>query len=309
MILPLLYANFSTAVVGGSLGEAAGRVSNAAKRDSTSFDLGGELSDRTTSQIVWSCFVTIFACTWVAIHPNIPGPLESSFQRLRRRIAIAILAVIGPEFIALFAIRQRVAAKAIAREFNDKFNGGVNPQSSLCKKLRQWFGSRSDEKAQRGWTLTHGFFVQMGGLTLYHEGKLVKVLTFSRLLRAIESGEIDIPNIPEEDIIDKSKGDWLSKSAVVVQTTWFVAQCVGRWISHLPLADLEVLTLAFATLNAFVYAVWWSKPQGVDVPLRLQLKSSIGPIPFSFANIDIIRSPISDHDFASSLPVLPPRSL
>src|ERR1700691_5725134 len=31
-------------------------------------------SVRTKTSIVWSCLVTIFSCTWVAVHPNIPGP-------------------------------------------------------------------------------------------------------------------------------------------------------------------------------------------------------------------------------------------
>ncbi|KAJ7219854.1 hypothetical protein C8J57DRAFT_1095103 [Mycena rebaudengoi] len=24
--------------------------------------------------IVWGCLVTIFACTWVSVHPNVPPP-------------------------------------------------------------------------------------------------------------------------------------------------------------------------------------------------------------------------------------------
>ena len=35
--------------------------------------------------IVWSCLITIFSCTWVAIHPNIPCPkkreAKNCFQR------------------------------------------------------------------------------------------------------------------------------------------------------------------------------------------------------------------------------------
>ena len=29
---------------------------------------------RTISSIIWSCIVTTFSCTWVAVHPNIPCP-------------------------------------------------------------------------------------------------------------------------------------------------------------------------------------------------------------------------------------------
>ncbi|KAF5354070.1 hypothetical protein D9756_007251 [Leucocoprinus leucothites] len=248
---------------------------------------------RTTSQIIWACLSTMFACTWVAIHPNIPGPHDSGFQKLRRRIAMMTIAIIAPEFIVLWTLRQRMAAKRIKTLFNVKYIGGgelsksdtlmvtdhggshsADPEDVPCTlQIRQWFRSPPIAPAQ-GWTLAHAFFVQMGGLVLYHNGKPVKVLTFERLIRSIERGEVDIPQIFVEDISDKSKGDLLSKAVVVVQTTWFVTQCIARWGSHLPLSELEVLTLGFAALNVIVYGIWWSKPQGVMVPIRLALKQA-----------------------------------
>lgn len=231
-------------------------------------------SYRTTPQIVWSCLATVFACTWVAIHPNLPGPYESGYQRFRRKITITILAVIAPEFIAMFAMRQWMAAEAIKKEFNDRFNGGADPELSLGTSIKRWFTGSPADGASKGWTLAHGFFAQMGGFMMYHEGKPVQVLTFDRLISAIDRGEIDVPHIPEEEIIDKSKGDGLSKLVVVVQTTWFVGQCLGRgWIMGLPMAELELLTLAFALLNGMVYLFWWAKPQGVMVPIQLEFKT------------------------------------
>ncbi|KXN83311.1 hypothetical protein AN958_01593 [Leucoagaricus sp. SymC.cos] len=230
-------------------------------------------SYRSTPQIVWTCLATIFACTWVAIHPNLPGPYDSGFQRFRRRTTIAFVAIIAPELIAIRAATQLDSARKIKDEFNKRFNNGI-----------------------KGWTLTHGFFIQMGGFMMYHEDKPVQVLTWNRLLAAIERGEIDVPQVPEEDITDKSKGDGLTKLVVVLQTTWFVAQCIGRASMHLPLAELEVLTLAFAALNVYVYSLWWSKPQGVLVPIRLPFKTtptSPSPSPSSSS---------SDHDSKNAHP-------
>lgn len=114
---------------------------------------------------------------------------------------------------------------------------------------------------------------------LYHDGKPQKVLTFKRMLKSIENGEIDVPSIQEEDIADKGKSDFLTKSLVVVQTTWFVAQCTARWRLSLPLAELEVLTLAFAALNGIIYVIWWNKPQGVQVPIKLPLGNARESLP------------------------------
>ncbi|TFK63221.1 hypothetical protein BDN72DRAFT_776182, partial [Pluteus cervinus] len=61
-------------------------------------------------------------------------------------------------------------------------------------------------------------------------------------------------------INDKSKGDLLSKGLVASQTTWFVVECMARLHLGLPLVELEVITLAFATLNVVTYGLWWYKP-------------------------------------------------
>ncbi|KAJ3572089.1 hypothetical protein NP233_g3323 [Leucocoprinus birnbaumii] len=258
---------------------------------------------RTTSEIIWSCIGTIFACTWVAIHPNLPGPYDSGLQLLKRRITIAIVAIMGPEFIVFFASRQWESAKKIKREFNEKFNSGVDPVTSLGATMRSWLVGPPVDEVKSGWTMTHAFFVQMGGFMACRKGRPVQVLTFDRLLQAIEKGEIDVPHIPEEDILDKSKGDGLSKLIIVLQTSWFVAQCIARWASHLPLAELEVLTLAFAVLNAYVYALWWSKPQGVAVPIKLELKTPHDSSPFKEENSTDATLPFSPSDHSSSIPL------
>ncbi|KAF5354075.1 hypothetical protein D9756_007256 [Leucocoprinus leucothites] len=227
---------------------------------------------RTTLQIIWACLSTIFACTWVAIHPNIPGHRDSWFRNFRRRITLMTGAIVAPEFILLWALRQRRAAKRIKTAFNKDCFGDADPDDvKYTSQFWQLFESPSPAPVP-GWTLAHAFFVQMGGLMLYRDGEPVKVLTFERLVRSIESGEVDIPQIFVEDINDKSKGDLLSKSVAIIQTLWFVAQCIARWRSHLHLSELEVLTLGFAAFNAYLYKTWWSKPQGVIVPIRVAWK-------------------------------------
>ncbi|SRR6266545_2351495 len=75
--------------------------------------------------------------------------------------------------------------------------------------------------------------------------------------------------ITEEDIQDKAKGDFLSKSIATLQVSWFVAQCVARFVQGLAVTELEVVTLALASLNALTYAFWWSKPLGLKIPFKV----------------------------------------
>ena len=73
--------------------------------------------------------------------------------------------------------------------------------------------------------------------------------------------------ILEVEIQDKSKGDGLSKTFALIQTTWFILQCISRAIEKLPVTELEVATCAFAFLNFATYILWWNKPLNVSRPV------------------------------------------
>jgi len=45
---------------------------------------------RTVWNIIWSCLVTIFSCTWVAVHPNIPNAEEKWFMTALRRLQLVM---------------------------------------------------------------------------------------------------------------------------------------------------------------------------------------------------------------------------
>ena len=77
----------------------------------------------------------------------------------------------------------------------------------------------------------------------------------------------------EVEIKDKGKSDWLAKSLVLLQTSWFIMQCIARGIKHLPVTHLEIVTLAYAAMNFVIYVFWWNKPLNVNRPVRVFRKS------------------------------------
>ena len=77
----------------------------------------------------------------------------------------------------------------------------------------------------------------------------------------------------EAEIKDKGKSDWLAKSLVLLQTSWFVIQCIARAVKHLPITHLEIVTLAYAAMNFVIYIFWWNKPLSVNQPVRVFRKS------------------------------------
>ena len=79
--------------------------------------------------IVWSCLITIFSCTWVTIHPNIPcqkvqeangcvqrwvwNPLLSFAEH---HLPLFVWVLLVPEYIVSWAIRQFLRAQEIASD-------------------------------------------------------------------------------------------------------------------------------------------------------------------------------------------------
>jgi hypothetical protein len=124
---------------------------------------------------------------------------------------------------------------------------------------------------EKNWTKTHGYFIQMGGFMLYEKDRALGILSPKKLKGLYEDGRIDIPKVTEEEIQDHSKADGLAKIIVVGQTTWFIMQCIARGVQGLVLTQLELVTLAFAFLNAFMYFLWWNKPMDVECSVPVYL--------------------------------------
>ncbi|KAJ7021515.1 hypothetical protein C8F04DRAFT_1314218, partial [Mycena alexandri] len=186
--------------------------------------------------IVWGCLATIFASTWVSVHPNVPAPHQGPLKASLRRLGMMLVAVIAPELIVFFAARQLV----VARQF-----------------------------AQRIISTTHGFFLCMGGFVSRQGGN--PVTTINQLNDPVLGPEYraDIRNTRRQDIMDKSKGDGLSKGLALMQGLWFIVQIIARLAQRLPISELEVATLAFAVVNIFTWLLWWHKPLDVQEPILI----------------------------------------
>ncbi|KIM28849.1 hypothetical protein M408DRAFT_39683, partial [Serendipita vermifera MAFF 305830] len=231
---------------------------------------------RTLANIIWSCLSTIFLCTWVAVHPNVHFRPEKQnqgwFEKWLRdpfhelvtyKLPLFIWALLVPEYILSWAVRQYL-------------------------------------QAVPGWTRMHGYFMIMGGFHLFQLPADAPSIPLP--LKSSKSSDFVIPSgrhsrrdeipmhplmfedIPvdileiiaptETELKDKGKSDGLTKIIVLVQTLWFVIQCIARGTQHLALTELEVVTLAYASLNFFIYLFWWDKPQNVECPIRVYKTST-----------------------------------
>jgi hypothetical protein len=112
----------------------------------------------------------------------------------------------------------------------------------------------------------------MGGFMLCDENdNMIETLSIERLEDLASKGKIRWPSISQYEIQDRSKGDVFSKGFAVLQTTWFITQCIARAVYGLTITQLELATLAFAALNGILYFLWWNKPQDVACPVPIYL--------------------------------------
>ncbi|KAK0196711.1 hypothetical protein F5146DRAFT_1129506 [Armillaria mellea] len=192
---------------------------------------------RTLSNILWSCLATVFACTWLAVHPNVPGRniTDSAIPYAIERTKIMIIAILAPEIIVAWAAEQFIVARRV------------------CHTLG------------RNLTMADGFFLSMGGYYYTQQRELVGLKT----VRSHPYLVGDIAAISPERIKDKNKGDALSKMVSILQISWFIAQCIARAVQDLPITLVEMTALAFSGLSIITYCLWWHKPLNVMYHISL----------------------------------------
>ncbi|KAG2070604.1 hypothetical protein BDR04DRAFT_1099910 [Suillus decipiens] len=253
-------------------------------------------STRSLWEIIWSCAATLFACTWTAIHPNIPGMNEGEIAIVSRRLGIMMMALIAPELMITWATIQFISARSTAKDFNDVFGAQLHVARSdhsdmgestatLLRELLTPDGMNGPHVSAshiagrkfRGWTVTHGFFAWMGGFMLYVNDEPRATLTPKELLGFVRDGSVEMPVIVKPDIEDRSKGDALSKGIAILQLAWFILQLVTRYVQNLPITLLELDTLAVAALTGIAYGFWWNKPKDVGRPHAVYWKATLSP--------------------------------
>jgi hypothetical protein len=119
LALLLLYA-----ISQNAFGEAI-PMSSIERRNPSGYD---ELvQTRTIWNIVWSCLSTIFLCTWGSLHPNISSTQEEPEMRwvdklrktmvdlLTYKLPLFLWALLVPEYILAWAIRQYITASQIQK--------------------------------------------------------------------------------------------------------------------------------------------------------------------------------------------------
>lgn len=200
---------------------------------------------RTLPSIVYGCLSTVFLCTWTALHLNVPR--EPKKPNPLRRVWTMLGALLGPEVVFAFAF------------------GDWTDSSEMLRKILEY-------SPTCGWTETHAQFAVMGGFRIKYADGETELMREEKLFDCVKDGTIDLPHISEAQILERSKADPIAKTLTVLQTAWFVIQCIHRGSQRLPLTELEITTLGHTLINFFIYWFWWYKPLGISFPIDVPSK-------------------------------------
>ena len=211
-------------------------------------------SGRGTIDIIWSCGFTIFLCSWSVLCVNISVPRESWWRTCQRKAWLALICLLGPEFLVILAIGQWESARR----------------------------SRADFRAIKypQWSMKHAFFADMGGYLLKTKDHKPYPLNAKQLHYLITEGYISEDMVKkhvmlEKEVIDdKNKTDTLVRWITIFQVLWFFVTFVARACQHLAITTLELTTVGFITTAVAVSIFWAHKPADVSTACLLEIDAS-----------------------------------
>ncbi|EKV16271.1 NAD-specific glutamate dehydrogenase [Penicillium digitatum] len=201
---------------------------------------------RGTTNLITTCLATIFLCTWVVIHPRVYK--RESYVNLHK-VGLFMKTVFAPEVIAVEGLKEWAQCRRIQRECADSTEGQFK--------------------------LVHAFYIGMLALRYQtlNGNRVIWPNQYTWLLRKNIVRWEDHPTwgLSLEDICDKSKSDNAAKLLALIQVIWFSAQCMFRISCHLPLSQLESMTLGYIPLFIVTYFFWWNKPKDIRSPSLVML--------------------------------------
>ncbi|KAK0641767.1 hypothetical protein B0T16DRAFT_220484 [Cercophora newfieldiana] len=210
--------------------------------------------DRSTFDILWTCFGTLFFCTWTTVYLNAPATWERDRTIILRKLKWMLVTVLAPEVTTCMALSQMLEARRLARE------------------MRAALGQSGGE-----WTTVHSFVVVMGGYEIRYKRKwmgsgLEGTLLLDAPTAVLFAANGLIRDIPSSASLMRTMGtqsDFLGKGLSALQIAWLLIHIISRASQQLPISELEVATVAVAFAATTNYAFWWHKPH--DPSERVQL--------------------------------------
>lgn len=264
-----------------------------------------EPQSRGTFSILSSCLITMSLCIWTSLHLNVPEHGKEHLQKYRK-LGWMILGLLAPELVLWNAWEQRKHMKNISALMMEKgYMPKLDKKPLWCRvrsaMIRAWDKVRTilllkaedlpeladsgpDDKDYKDheypWTDVHSWLVVMGGIALGDAtAGNEKFLPRGVELLVLDQGTFEwiadkqphaLPDIPRNQIEDKSKSDALAKMVTCWQASYFCIQCIFRLSQQLSITLLELNVFAHAICALLLFVIWWDKPRDIQEPIILR---------------------------------------
>ena len=202
---------------------------------------------RGTIDIIWGCILTIFLCVWTVLTLNVPAPNTTLSAFALTTLKWATIALFGPEWLS----------------------GMAGAQWSIARKAKKQF-----EDGDIPWTMQQSFFAEMGGVRLKLDDDEFPINS-KHVYVLVKLGLINLDAINPAAIDDRSKADGVAKVFTILQTGWFILQCIARLAQRISITSLELSTVAFVVCTIGTNIMWWAKPKDVFVPVVLRVECTL----------------------------------
>lgn len=241
---------------------------------------------RGTLDVLYSCGLTMFLCSWSILCLNVPSKNENTFQILWRKTSLAALGILCPELIFEVAFGQWLSARQSVRDMNSIASGPAKDKGSKfdwAKKISAKSRSSKPEHVVSGrenetWTMKKAFFTDMGGFILGTREHSPFPLDAKQLHYLVSTKRMLLPRLAKREVEERNKVDGLLRTITLCQITWFMVNTLARRVQNLVITTAELTTVSFILCSLGTAFFWWHKPADALSGKMLEVEFSINDI-------------------------------
>ncbi|KAJ5714539.1 uncharacterized protein N7483_011720 [Penicillium malachiteum] len=210
------------------------------------------------------------------------------------KIFILLLAIVAPEVIFWVAASELYSTIILQKACNvvqsTRDSDSSEPKLWLSKRAiplgqAQGLDHIDLDPVHTDWTFRQCFCIDSGGVALQTQDEWIYRLRPEDMKPLIQAGIIRCSDFRDRDVEDRAKSDSFGKAFTVLQSTWFLCNCIGRWAYSLPVSPIEIATVAYVCCGILICGVWWYKPKNVTTPICIYLRFDRKDLPTEVCNL------------------------